>query len=168
MQIGYVVRDWRAMAEHWSRVHGVGPFFALEHIEFRRCTFRGQPATLDMSVAIAYSGELQIELVEQHDAGPSIYREHLDAHGEGLQHVGVLVDDLAATLDAQDWHGRVAQAGETAAGQRFAYVDLGPHPGAMLELIEAGEAARAAFAHMRAAALNWNGERPLRLPRPKS
>ena len=168
MQNGYVVRDWRATAEHWSTVHGVGPFFVLEHIEFRRCSFRGRPASIDMSVAIAYSGELQIELVQQHNDAPSIYREHLDARGEGLQHVGAIVDDLDAELAAHAWHGRVIQDGETTAGQRFAYVDIGSHPGAMLELIEARPAARAAFEHMKAAARDWNGERPIRLPRPKA
>lgn len=165
LQNGYVVHDWRRAAEHWSSELGVGPFFVMEHIEFRRCTYRGAPTAIDMSVAIAYSGELQIELVQQHNDAPSIYRDHLERHGEGLQHVGALVDDLDGVLDRLDWRGRIAQDGETTVGQRFAYVDVGIHAGGMLELIEVNATARGAFQYMHHAAAQWNGERPIRLPK---
>ncbi len=163
VQNGYVVRDWRAAAEYWSGELGVGPFFVLEHIPFRHCRFRGADAVIDMSVAIAYSGDLQIELVQQHNDAPSIYREFLDARGEGLQHVGVLVEGIEAIVAANHWGERVIQQGETLLGQRFAYLDVGPHPGAMIELIEASEAARSAFAYMKRAAAEWTGERPIRI-----
>jgi hypothetical protein len=168
LQNGYVVRDWRRAAEHWSSVLGVGPFFVMEHIEFAECHYQGQPVTIDMSVAIAYSGDLQIELVEQHNDAPSIYRDFLETRGEGLQHVGTLVDDLDAILDARGWRPSIVQAGRTTVGQRFAYVDVGIHPGGMLELIETTPAARAAFDYMKEAAAHWNGERPIRLPKPKA
>ena len=163
MQNGYVVRDWRVAAQHWIDVLGVGPFFVMEHIGFERCEFRGVPAEIDMTVAIAYSGEQQIELVQQHNAAPSIYREFLQTSGEGLQHVGALVDDLDAVLARHGWAGRVLQRGETAIGQRFAYVDTVSHGGTMLELIEQTEAMRAAFGYMKQAAADWNGERPVRI-----
>jgi hypothetical protein len=165
IQNGYVVHDWRRAAEHWSEVMGVGPFFVMEHIEFSTCLYRGKPATIDMSVAIAYSGDLQIELVQQHNDSPSIYTDHLARYGEGLQHVGAMVDDLDAVLDARGWRDRIIQGGATTVGQRFAYVDVGAHPGAMLELIETTPAARSAFEYMRSAARDWNGDRPIRLPK---
>jgi hypothetical protein len=163
MQNGYVVRNWRAAAEYWSTELGVGPFFVMEHIRFRRCSFRGAPAAIDMSVAIAYSGDQQIELVQQHNDTPSIYREFLDARGEGLQHVGVLVEAIDPIVEAAGWQARVIQAGETLVGQRFAYLDVGPHPGAMVELIEVTAEARSAFAYMKRAAAEWNGDRPIRI-----
>lgn len=163
LQNGYVVRDWRVAAEHWSRVLGVGPFFVTEHIQFEHCMYRGQAAPIDVSVAIAYSGDLQIELVQQHNDTPSIYRDYLDAYGEGLQHVGALVDSVDGVLAAGGWHGAVIQRGETKAGQRFAYVDIGCHPGGMLELIEVDATARSAFAYMKGRAATWDGERPIRI-----
>jgi methylmalonyl-CoA/ethylmalonyl-CoA epimerase len=179
MQNGYVVRDWRAAAEWWSDVMGVGPFFVMEHLQFGQCHFRGQPLQLDMSVAIAYSGEHQIELVQQHCDTPSIYTEFLAKAPEGLQHVGVLVDDLEATLTQLGWHPHVVQGGETVVGQRFAYCDLrgvggpnfaagyGGHEGAMIELIEASAQARSAFDYMKQTARTWTGERPVRIPKKK-
>ena len=163
IQNGYVVRDWRSAADHWSRLLGVGPFFVMEHIGFARCTYRGLPTGIDMSVAIAYSGDLQIELVEQHNDAPSIYHDFLTAHGEGLQHVGVLVDHLEPSLAIDGWAERVVQEGETLVGQRFAYVDVGCHPGGMIELIEVSAAARSAFAYMKERAAGWDGERPIRI-----
>jgi hypothetical protein len=35
------------------------PFFVMEHIEFAQCTYRGVASPIDMSVAIAYRGDLQ-------------------------------------------------------------------------------------------------------------
>jgi hypothetical protein len=165
LQNGYVVRDWRAAAEHWVDVYGVGPFFVMEHIEFATCNYRGTPSKIDMSVAIAYSGELQIELVQQHNDSPSIYLDHLSRYGEGLQHVGALVDDLHAVIAAQHWQTHIVQDGATTVGQRFAYLDLGTHPGGMLELIEATPDARSAFDYMRSTARTWTGDRPIRLPK---
>jgi hypothetical protein len=161
-QNGYAVHDWRAAAEHWIGVLGVGPFFLLDHIEFDWCEYRGQPVELDLSVALAFSGEQQIELVQQHNDAPSIYTEFLAGNEPGLQHMGVLVDNLQVTLDERDLRGKIVQQGRTAGGINFAYVDTIFHNGTMLELIEADEDVRAAFREMRDAAAGWDGADPIR------
>ncbi|MEM1412567.1 MAG: VOC family protein [Pseudomonadota bacterium] len=162
LQNGFAVYDWRAAAHHWLDVMGVGPFFVMEHIEFEWCEFRGEPADIDMSVAIAYTGGQQIELVEQHNDAPSIYTEFLSANEPGLQHMGVFVDDLQATLDAYELRSKIVQQGRTTAGVNFAYVDTIFHNGTMLELIEVDEKIRGAFDYMRGAAESWDGDKRLR------
>ena len=162
MQNGFVVPDWRAAAEHWAAILGVGPFFVVEHVEFAECRYKGEPTDIDMSVAIAYSGEYQVELVQQHNDAPSIYTEFLASNAPGLQHVGTLVHDLDEALDTNDLRDRIVQDGITAAGQRFAYVDTVMHNGTMLELIETDEAMLNAFAYMRKAAAEWDGSKPIR------
>ena len=157
MQNGFVVPDWRAAAEHWAHTLGVGPFFVVEHVEFAECRFRGEPVEIDMSVAIAYSGDYQIELVQQHNDAASIYTEFLASNAPGLQHVGTLVDDLDQALDSIKLRSKIIQDGVTAAGQRFAYVDTVQHNGTMLELIEVDAAMHNAFDYMRKAAENWDG-----------
>jgi len=163
MQNGYVVRDWRRAAEHWTQVLGAGPFFVMEHIAFTESLYRGRPSPIDVTVAIAYSGEHQIELVQQHNDAPSIYRDFLATSPEGLQHVGALVDDLDAIIAAQGWQDRVVQRAVTAAGMRAAYVDTVSHGGTMIELIEKNEAMLSAFGYMQRAAQEWTGERPIRI-----
>ncbi len=162
VQNGFVVRDWREAANHWATQLGVGPFFVLEHVEFDVCRYKGEVVNPDISVAIAYTGGYQIELVQQHDATASIYTEFLAHNEPGLQHVGTLVDDLDAALDDNDLRGRIVQDGRTTAGQRFAYVDTVLHNGTMVELIEADDAMRKAFAYMQRAAQTWDGSEPIR------
>jgi hypothetical protein len=163
IQNGFVVRDIETAVEHWSGKLGVGPFYMIEHIGFGESYFRGAPLKIDMSVAIAQWGEIQIELIQQHDAAPSIYTEFKARHAEGLQHVGVLTESLDAHLARLGQLGlQPVQWGATAAGMRFAYLDSDAHPGGMVELIENGPAVEAFFSRVRKAAIDWDGSRPLR------
>jgi Glyoxalase/Bleomycin resistance protein/Dioxygenase superfamily len=163
VQNGFVVRDLEAAAHHWSSKLGVGPFYAIEHISFGPSYFRGSPLSLDMSVAVAQWGPIQIELIVQHNTVSSIYTEFAARHSEGLQHVGVLTDSVAAHLDSLRPFGiEAVQWGETTAGMRFAYINTDAHPGAMIELIEIGPGVEAFFAKVRKGAAAWDGTRPLR------
>ena len=56
-------------------------------------------AQIDMSAAIAYSGDLQIELIYQHDDAPSIYSEFSRGGRSGLQHMGVMTDSVDGDLE---------------------------------------------------------------------
>lgn len=162
MQNGFVVPDWRRAAEHWSSTLEVGPFFALQHIEFEWCEYRGQAVDIDMSVAIAYVGDHQIELAQQHNDAPSIYRDFLAGNAPGLQHVGALVENIEGCIEERGWRDLVVQQGRTRAGARFAYIDTVMHNGTMLELIQVDDAALRAFDYMRDQARDWDGNNPIR------
>ena len=163
MQNGYVVPAIEPAVQHWTEKVGVGPFYLLEHVAFGPAWLRGAPLRFDISVAIAQWGEVQVELIVQHDAAPSIYTEFIAAHGYGLQHVGVLTEDLdAQTARLRALGVEPVQWGATVAGMRFAYLNSDQHPGGMIELIERGPALDAFFAKVRAAARDWDGTRPLR------
>jgi len=163
VQNGYVVTDLERAVHHWSRVIGVGPFFLLEHVEFSRLQFRGQPTQVDMSVALAYWGAVQIELIVQHNRAASIYSEFAARAGAGLQHIGVMTDSVARALERLQARGvDPVQWGATASGIEFAYVSTDFHPGAMLELIEHGPAIDGFFHMAYEAARSWDGSQPLR------
>jgi len=163
VQNGYVVSDLERAVHHWSGVVGVGPFFLLEHVQFARLQLRGRPTQVDMSVAVAYWGAIQIELIVQHNQADSIYSEFLARSGVGLQHVGVMTDSVARALEHLQARGvDPVQWGSTASGIEFAYVSTDFHPGAMLELIEHGPAIDSFFRMAYEAAQSWDGTRPLR------
>ena len=163
VQNGYVVRDLERSMEHWTRVVGVGPFFVLEHIQFGDVFLRGAPMKIDLTVGVAYWGEVQVELIYQHDTAPSIYTEFAAEKGEGLQHVGVMTDSVERHLEELAQHGvKPVQWGATAAGIRFAYLNTDQHPGGMIELIERGPAIDAFFSMAHDAARNWDGRNPVR------
>lgn len=163
LQNGYVVRDLEKAVHHWAGTLGVGPFFLLEHIAFGDVYFHGKPLSIDLSVAVGYWHELQIELIVQHDDAPSIYTQFAKEHGEGLQHLGVMVDALDPEVERlKKLNVEPVQWGATATGIRFAYVSTDAHPGGMLELIEQGPAISAFFGMARDAARQWDGRNPLR------
>jgi hypothetical protein len=158
MQIAWVVRDLHAAIDHWTGVMHVGPFFLFEHVQFAELLFRGKPSPVDMTAALAYSGETQIELICQHNDAPSIYTEFLGAGRTGVQHLGVMTASVDRDLERLGAHGiTAAQSGRTAWGARFAYLATDHDPGGMIELIEHGPVIDHAFRQIRDAARSWDG-----------
>lgn len=160
MQLAYLVDDLDAAARHWAQFAGCGPFFALRHLTFQTCLYRGAPCTADISVGIAYSGDIQIELIQQHNDAPSIYRDFAQrGNSQGGHHVGVLSADIDADLAHLKAMGHEpVQWGDMPNGMRFAYVESPAHPGAMVELIGATPGVTAFFGQMRDVARNWDGK----------
>ena len=108
-------------------------------------------------------GEMQIELIVQHDDTPTIYSEFRTRHCTGLQHVGVMTSSVEEDLARLKLRGiEPVQWGSTATGIRFAYLNTDEHAGGMLELIERGPAIEAFFGMVRQASVGWDGSKPLR------
>jgi hypothetical protein len=158
MQNAFVVDDLDAAIEHWTRKMGVGPFYLFEHVQFQDIWFRGEPARIDMTAAIGYWGDMQIEFIKQHDDAPSIYQEFAASGLRGLQHMGVISQNLDEDLARLEPRGIIPiQWGSMPSGMRFAYVSSDHHPGAMIELIEAGPVINEYFKLMKEAADLWDG-----------
>jgi hypothetical protein len=163
MQLGFVVNDLERAMRHWLDKVGIGPFFVLEHVKFAQVLHRGQPTDIDMSVALAQWGAVQVELIQQYNDAPSIYTEFAGRKQGGLQHLGVMTDSVADDLARLKKRGiEPVQQGHTGTGIRFAYVDTDDHPGGMIELIEARAAITGFFDLVRDAAKQWDGSEPIR------
>lgn len=164
MQNGFVVRDLERAVDHWTKKLGVGPFYLLEHVQFDELLFRGGPSPVDMTGALAYWGDLQIELILQHNDAPSTYREFLDRGLQGLHHMGMITQDIEGDLARfrAAGFGPVQQGQVAPRGARFAYLDCEVHPGGILELIEAAPDLMGAFATIHAASRDWDGRDPIR------
>ncbi len=85
-QIGYVVNDIDAAMQHWVDL-GVGPWFYVDDVETDHFRYRGVDSDMKMSVALANSGSVQLELIQPRNDAPSAYRDFLAAGREGAQHV---------------------------------------------------------------------------------
>jgi catechol 2,3-dioxygenase-like lactoylglutathione lyase family enzyme len=163
-QNGYVVRDIDAALDHWTRVLGVGPFFYFERAPIIGFRFHEEPSALEVSIALANSGDLQIELIQQRNDAPSMYRDFFAAGREGLQHVAFWTEDFDRALGAAVAGGhRVAQSGQSGgADGRFVYFAAEAHPGTVIELSEISGGKGRFFAHIRAQAESWDGSDPIR------
>lgn len=161
MQLAWVPKDYDATLQYWTDIMGVGPFFDMPHIQVEACHYLGQPVDLDFSVAIAYWGDMQIELIRQHNDAPSIYQRWLEQGREGLHHVCLVVDSMAeARALCAEAGAQVLQEVWLPGGGEAIYVDLG---GLMVEMIDFPAEHLAVFADMRAAAENWDGRDPVRI-----
>lgn len=163
MQLGYVVDDLDRAIEHWATKMGVGPFFVSRHAKYSEFTYLGSSAAPDLSLAFAYSGDTNIELIQQHDDTPSAFFDFRRAHGEGLQHVGVISDDIVADTRLLEGRGSkpVLRLVNGGSGIETRFFDTEVHPGAMLELIQRSPALDQGFAFMKAAAATWDGKKAI-------
>ena len=162
-QNGYVVRDIEAALKHWVDVMGVGPWFYFERVTIDWFRHRGRESQPEVSIALANSGDLQIELIQQRNDAPSMYREFLDAGHEGLQHVAYWTTDYPSLYDRALALGyRIGHEGQIGGAQgRFAYFDTETHPGTVIEISDVSGPKGAFFALVRQAAADWDGTDPV-------
>lgn len=163
-QNGYVVRDIDAAMKHWVEVLGVGPWYYMDRVETDWFRHRGRDSAVELSIALANSGDLQIELIQQRNDAPSMYREFLDAGREGLQHMSYWTRDYQGLYDKALGLGyRIGHEGQIGGEQgRFAYFDTEGHPGTVIEISDISGSKGAFFEHIRRAAADWDGGRPIR------
>jgi len=166
-QLGIVVRDFDQALDEWISVRGVGPFYYFRDTPVEDFRYHGQPSEAPvLSIAFSYSGDLQIEIIHQQNDAPSLYRDFLNAGGEGLQHVSGFCD--RPEYDAR--YARAVRSGLSPlhegaiGGVRFAYFNTQKTPGGVCcEISESGMAEpRALFDGIRETAANWDGSDPLR------
>jgi hypothetical protein len=161
-QNGYVVRDIEAALKHWTEVIGVGPFWYFERVPIEQFSYQGEPSPLEVSIALANTGPLQIELIQQRNDAPSMYRDFLSAGHEGLQHVAYWTKSFDADLDRAQGSGfQVAQSGQIGADGRFVYFQSAGHPGTVVELSEISGPKGTFFARIAQAAAGWDGSNPI-------
>lgn len=98
-QHAYVVNDVERAAGEWSQLLGAGPFAIRAHHRAERFVYRGTAQEADVSYGFGYLGDMMIQLIEQHDDTPSIYRDMYAAGEEGFHHVATLVHDFPAARD---------------------------------------------------------------------
>jgi hypothetical protein len=98
-QCAIVVHDLDEAVRRWHAQLAIGPWTAynLAPPRLKAMRYHGEDATFSLRHALAWQGEMQFELVQPLE-GPSIFADHLAAHGEGLHHVGKYVPDHPAAV----------------------------------------------------------------------
>lgn len=169
VQIAFIPRDFEECLRFWTRTMGAGPFYHLEHIPLQNTRYMGEPAECDLSAALGYWGDIQIEMIVQHDEAPSIYRDWLKSGRTGVHHIGVVVDDYDRAYDAlKDAGGIPVQETEIVGATRASYFQM-PDPDApLVELLYLKPHFMRLWDHMRDMSAAWDGvSDPLRPPPPE-
>lgn len=140
--LGFVVRDAAAVSTYWQKL-GL-PSFELEHATPRDDSrYRGQPLLLSFDVGFQKMGAIGYEWIQPPSTPANIYADFLKLHGEGVQHIGMQVDDLSKATAAYEklgfavWQaGAWGDIGKPGSGQ-YHYMDTDKIGGVSAELIRA-------------------------------
>ena len=162
MQLAWLPSDFDAALRHWTQVMGVGPFFLLENIELGDMRYRGAPTGAVFSLALAYWGDTQIELIRAENDAPSIYSGEY-AVRDRLHHVCVMVDDIADAYAAcAEIGAEVLVEGNVGDTGKVIYADPGGGPGSVVEMLQKQQGGPDLFGMIKAASVGWDGSEPLR------
>jgi hypothetical protein len=147
-QTAYIVPDIEEAIDDWARQLHIGPFALCREIQpLAGSLYRGEPGgDITMNVAFAYMGELQLELIEQVNDTPSMYREAARRRGYGHHHYGFCVEDFDASYGRAIANGfePIVDAGVKGFA-RMSYVESKSIPGLVCEVIEWNDFTRPYF-----------------------
>jgi Glyoxalase/Bleomycin resistance protein/Dioxygenase superfamily len=163
-QMAYIVRDIDRAMDYWLKVVGVGPFFLLENHSSAGAQYRGKPTDMRISLAFAQSGPIQIELIQQLNDAPSLFRDFLDSGREGLQHLAFWTQtfdaDMARYRDAG--YSVVQTAGLNGPNNRNAFIVRQDDDELVIEISEISGTKGEFFRQIADAANGWDGSDPIR------
>lgn len=161
-QLAYLPSDFDAAVRYWTETMGVGPFFLMENVALGDCKYKGVPTGAVFSIAIAYWGDVQIELIRPENREPSIYTGEY-AVTDGLHHICIFVDSIAeARAACAEAGAEILVEGTVGADGEVIYVDPGNGPGHVIELLQNMTGADAIFQMIKDAGKDWDGSEPLR------
>ena len=137
-QVALVVTSLDQTIQKYSEHFGIGPWwvalFEPPHLTDMR--IRGETASYSMKIAIAWTGNVMWAIIQPIE-GPSIYKEFLEKHGEGIHHVlveheGKCFDSMIASFSSHRhtplMEGRFGEV-------RFAYLDTEAPLKTVLEIV---------------------------------
>lgn len=163
IQMAYVVEDIQRSMLDFAKKLKAGPWFLLDHFTGIDAQYRGQPTNVDVSIAMGFSGHMMIELIQQRNDVPSVYRDMIDKRGYGFHHWGVATWNFDADVDRYRAQGyELAFFARVPSGARVGYMDTTADLPGMVELIELGAAFEPTFNRFYRASIGWDGSDPVR------
>ncbi|HVO39898.1 MAG TPA: VOC family protein [Spirochaetia bacterium] len=134
-QIALVVRDIEKTARLYSEILGMPmpKIFTIPPAEEAHTRFRGKPTRTRAKLAVFDLGPLVLELTEP-DREPSSWKHFLDTRGEGVHHIGFMVDDLPRTLAFFKERGMPERHSGDYTGGRYVFVESEEKLGVILNV----------------------------------
>lgn len=164
VQFAYTTPDiQRDMAEFTKRL-GVGPWFVTGPFSPKQALYRGRPTELEITLAVGFTGQMTVELIQQHNDVPSVYTETVSRQGHGFHHWGICTDRFDAEIARYEADGDgVAFTDISPRGMRIAYVDTTSRMPGMIELMESTPALQETYRMYYDSAQGWDGSEPQRV-----
>lgn len=163
--VGYICRDIEVAMHAWLRRLGVGPFTWYKGVKMRMDS-DGEEGQLLLDVAVAYQGEMQIQVIAQRAGGGSVFTDVLEQNPDQeivMHHVLYSVDSLqAANVQAAIDQQTVLACGSSDFGKFVMLQDV-TLAGLCLSVTELPVAMQKFRSSRIKSATEWQGENPIRV-----
>jgi len=163
MQMAYVPKDFEVAIKYWTEIMGVGPFFYIAESALENTLYNSTPTPMSFGLALAYWGDMQIELIKLNDDHPSMFKDWLDNGKSGLHHICVLTQDMdeARAICARAG-ATILQQSDVSGGGQVIYVDTGGGDGTILEVLSIVPETLLGFEFFKQTSKDWDGSEPFR------
>lgn len=155
IQYAYTVADIDEGIAAYSKIFHVGPWFRWGPFTPAAARYRGEYTGMTVTLARAFIGDTMIELIQQHDDGPSVYREVFEARGHGFHHWAITSDDPDADIARLGYP--VVFEDHVPTGARVTYVDARRDLPGMIEILELTPDQEDKYADFHRASAEWDG-----------
>jgi hypothetical protein len=165
VQVGYsIFEDVDTAVAKWVRLTGAGPFFTLAHVPLLNVVYRGKRTEFDHSMAVGQWGDVQLELMLQHCDNPSHISEMCPDSRPRLTSVSWMVPDMEAEILRMSGQGFpvIWSCNVFDESMSAVWFDTTAVLGCFSEVFVDDPRMRHSFAQCAKAAVNWQGERPVR------
>ena len=130
--ISIVVKDIDAAVKFYES-NGIGPFKSYPPIkEYVKIDVPDKEGFYNLTIKYTRIGPVELQLI-QPGAGQSIYKDFLAKKGEGVYHLGFVVDDIEKSeVEVKAMGLDVISSGRRANGSGFSYLDTADKAGVTL------------------------------------
>lgn len=95
--IGILVKDIEVAMKYYTEKFGMESWQDFGELQ-ENALYYGKPHKLCYRAAMAPFGDLELELIQPTAEG-SVFADDLKAHGEGMHHVAIEVEDIEKTIE---------------------------------------------------------------------
>jgi hypothetical protein len=161
-QLGHVVEDVLAASFTWTSTFGIGPFHVLPMVE-QRANYGDEMRSVQIQVAVAQAGPVQIELIQQHCSTPSIFQEWSGNGTSAFHQIATITDDYDDKKAHFEALGYDIVAESDAGKFRIAYVDTSADFGFYTEVVENHPGFLERLRSISDTCASWDGADPVRI-----
>jgi catechol 2,3-dioxygenase-like lactoylglutathione lyase family enzyme len=165
IQVAFVLDDFERALRYWTETLKVGPFVVIESaLDGRTVTFRGERTDMNMSLAFAYMGDVQVEFVRPTNDAPSPFREFVDSGRRGLHHIAYWPADFDGACAHLERNGfeEICSIARSDGTRDVVYYEPPDFIGTIVELAPWTQFRNDYFGRIQRLSAGWDGSRPVR------
>lgn len=153
-QLGYLTNELDEAATLWAKAMRVGPFTKMAGVTMP-ATMDGESVEIKIDLALAYLGDIQIELIQPLCDSPSPYRANKKAGLWGSHHTQFTVPNLDVAIAKGEDLGMEMACEIISGGARYIYMRS---KAGWIELTTPNAALHPFFEGIKASCDNWGGQ----------